>query len=575
MKKALLALTAFVLLVAILIGAGVVSGGKQRRDQEANPCLNGDGVPAVTAGETAGPGGWREPLQQNYRITSRPGDIDAIRQGRSHSGIDLVGIPAPGPIVAASGGTVHRAGSGYGTYGISVIINHGGGIWSVYGHLSSVSVSAGQKVQLGQKIGIEGSTGNSSGSHLHFEIDQGPRPGTPINPVDFMRTKGVEFDGKAGPALEVNSANAQTIAADPPAAPKDDAAKKKDQENNTAKPVAAPEGDNEDEAGGEGGVGFALPPFKGIPRKDSLTAKPMPIPDKAKKLYVAAGKKYGIPWTLLAGIGMEERKHGTYQVATSSAGAGGMMQFIASTWASMGVDGNNDGKTDRYDDADSVFTAANYLTKMGVQKGPEGVLKALNGYNPGAAKTEGNPRTSWYVGDVLFYAHAYGGGTVLGEPGAGESCGDAPMTAVNTGASVLATGQMGKVLSTAKAESGDAYIMGANGPEAWDCSSLTLHAYKSVGVNLPRTAQMQRDWLASGNGTRIQPGQEQPGDLVFWNTYRGPNAVGHVVLVADPKTKSTIEARDPKHGVGSWSYDRAKDKNIYEIWRVNTATKAA
>lgn len=251
------------------------------------------------------------------------------------------------------------------------------------------------------------------------------------------------------------------------------------------------------------------------------------------------------------------------------------MQFIASTWASMGVDGDGDGKADRYNDADSVHAAANYLTKMGAQKGPEGVLKAINGYNPGAAKVKGNPRTSWYVGDVLFYAHAYGGGKVLGEAGAEQGCSDSQATAINVGTSVLATGQMGKVLTTAKNDAGDAYAVGANGPEAWDCSSLTLHAYKSVGINLPRTAQAQRDWLASGHGSRIKPGQEQPGDLVFWDSYRGPNSVGHVAIVDDPKKKSSIEARDPKHGVGSWKYDRAKDNNIYEIWRVNTTQKAA
>ena len=62
--------------------------------------------------------------------------------------------------------------------------------------------------------------------------------------------------------------------------------------------------------------------------------------------------------------------------------------------------------------------------------------------------------------------------------------------------------------------------MGAAGPHTWDCSSFTQAAYAQIGVKMPRTATAQRNWLAAGNGTRIQPGQEKPGDLIFWDSYR-------------------------------------------------------
>ena len=124
---------------------------------------------------------------------------------------------------------------------------------------------------------------------------------------------------------------------------------------------------------------------------------------------MAAADKYRIPWTLLAGIGMEETGHGRNK-NTSTAGAKGLMQFMPSTWRTMGVDGDGDDRADILNAADSVFSAANYLTKSGVSKGEAGVRRALFAYD----------HADWYVNDVLFYAHSCGGGTVLGGV---EECG--------------------------------------------------------------------------------------------------------------------------------------------------------
>ena len=110
--------------------------------------------------------------------------------------------------------------------------------------------------------------------------------------------------------------------------------------------------------------------------------------------------------------------------------------------------------------------------------------------------------------------------------------------------------------------------MGAAGPTTWDCSSFTQAAYAQIGVKMPRTATAQRAWLAAGNGTRIQPGQEKPGDLIFWDSYLGPNQIGHVMIIWNPASKTTIEARGTRAGVGHFSYANGPSHHIFEIWRV-------
>jgi murein DD-endopeptidase MepM/ murein hydrolase activator NlpD len=84
-----------------------------------------------------------------------------------HTGVDF-GVPVGTVVHAAAGGVVVRAGW-LGAYGNAVIIDHGGGVSTLYGHCSSLSVSAGERVSAGQAIGRSGSTGYSTGPHLHFE----------------------------------------------------------------------------------------------------------------------------------------------------------------------------------------------------------------------------------------------------------------------------------------------------------------------------------------------------------------------------------------------------------------------
>lgn len=99
-----------------------------------------------------------------------------------HYGIDIA-APTGTPVGAADSGTVVYAGR-LGGYGICVMVDHGGGIVTVYGHLSSASVKPGDEVSRGEPIGKVGRTGNATGPHLHFEIRQN---GEAVNPLKFFK----------------------------------------------------------------------------------------------------------------------------------------------------------------------------------------------------------------------------------------------------------------------------------------------------------------------------------------------------------------------------------------------------
>lgn len=101
-----------------------------------------------------------------------------LRYRRLHTGLDI-GAAAGSPVYAAEAGEVFFA-SWRGGYGRCIIVLHGGGMSTLYGHLSRIDVRSGQSVRRGQRIGAVGSTGLSTGPHLHFEVR---RNGVPVNPL--------------------------------------------------------------------------------------------------------------------------------------------------------------------------------------------------------------------------------------------------------------------------------------------------------------------------------------------------------------------------------------------------------
>ncbi|WP_441338459.1 M23 family metallopeptidase [Micromonospora sp. NBS 11-29] len=112
------------------------------------------------------------------------------RWGTLHAGIDFA-MPDGTPIRAAAAGTVVKAGDMGDGYGNSVFVDHHNGYLTHYAHQSRLLVGVGDTVKAGQVIGYEGSTGDSTGPHLHFEVHQGAM-WNQIDPAPFLRARGID-----------------------------------------------------------------------------------------------------------------------------------------------------------------------------------------------------------------------------------------------------------------------------------------------------------------------------------------------------------------------------------------------
>jgi cell wall-associated NlpC family hydrolase len=230
------------------------------------------------------------------------------------------------------------------------------------------------------------------------------------------------------------------------------------------------------------------------------------IPAAYLPLYQAAADSCpGLPWSVLAAIGKVESNHGRstapgVTAGANFAGAAGPMQIgiggkAGNTFAGYAVDADGGG-ADVYNPADAVFTAANYLCRNGAERGAD-VAKAVFAYN----------HADWYVTKVLAVASGYAASQGL-PPGA-------PAEEVAAAAVQFAYSQLGKP-----------YKWGATGQLGfYDCSGLMLQAYRSGGLELPRTSRDQ--WFS---GPRVwNVGDLQPGDLVFYaHNLADPSTIHHV-----------------------------------------------
>lgn len=130
------------------------------------------------------------PIKEEYRISSEFGVRNQIikgmggEEGDFHRGIDIVS-KSGSKIIASASGIVHlhypppnKWYKGHPVFGGLVVINHGNGIFTLYGHLSKSYVKEGQFIEKGEEIGVIGNTGLSTGTHLHFEVL--------FNPTEFF-----------------------------------------------------------------------------------------------------------------------------------------------------------------------------------------------------------------------------------------------------------------------------------------------------------------------------------------------------------------------------------------------------
>jgi peptidoglycan DL-endopeptidase CwlO len=257
--------------------------------------------------------------------------------------------------------------------------------------------------------------------------------------------------------------------------------------------------------------------------------------------YKKAGAEYGIPWTVLAGIGTVESSNGQSDApgvhsGTNTFGAAGPMQFgvggaAGNTWggapvhpaaqhtSGYGIDGDGDGLVDVYDPGDAIPSAARFLQAHGAPAAMQAAIFAFN-------------HSGSYVTQVLGWAARYaaGGAQVISAPGS-ALCQQAALGPLPPGAA-------GKVLAFAAAQLGKPYVFGGTGPDTFDCSGLAMMAYRAAGLAIPRTSQEQ--WAY---GRQIPASQARPGDLVFFAGADGtPAAPGHVGIVVNPATHTMIDA---------------------------------
>lgn len=176
------------------------------------------------------------------------------------------------------------------------------------------------------------------------------------------------------------------------------------------------------------------------------------------------------------------------------------------------------------DPADAIPAAANILKTHGA---PANIRSAVFAYNP----------SNDYVSTVLAQADRY-----ANQGAQAIAAADSPTCEQTALGSLPPNGVAAKVIGYARAQLGKPYVYGATGPDSFDCSGLTMTAYRAAGVTIPRLSDAQYWW-----GATIPSGQEQPGDLVFFDYKRGHSGPGHVGIVYNPTQGTMIVA--PHTGV--------------------------
>jgi len=131
-------------------------------------------------------GDWVAPVE-TYALSAAYGS-GGTRWAHRHTGQDFA-VPIGTPVRAVGAGRVVKVSCG-GAFGIEIVIEHTGGYYTQYAHLAAVTVDQGESVVPGQWIGQSGTSGNSTGPHLHFEVRVTPEAGSAVDPVPWLAARG-------------------------------------------------------------------------------------------------------------------------------------------------------------------------------------------------------------------------------------------------------------------------------------------------------------------------------------------------------------------------------------------------
>ncbi|WP_037674799.1 M23 family metallopeptidase [Streptomyces griseus] len=175
-----------------------IKKGIEEKLEQARWQLQGQANASVAAGSCRGAARLEQPLTQfttawvapveGYELSAGFGSGGA-RWAHRHTGQDFA-VPIGTPVRAVGPGRVLRVSCG-GAFGIEIVVEHDGGYYTQYAHLAAVTVDQGDRVATGQWIGQSGTTGNSTGPHLHFEVRVTPYLGSSVDPVPWLRERGV------------------------------------------------------------------------------------------------------------------------------------------------------------------------------------------------------------------------------------------------------------------------------------------------------------------------------------------------------------------------------------------------
>ena len=299
-----LLLAAFAGLTPPTSGGSTGLAGTGPRDG-AGLCAPG-GVAAAGAANSAG--GAVLPISGPYVATSEFG-MRSFRGSEMHWGLDLAS-PSAAPILAAAAGTVTHA-APTGSAGNMVVIDHGDGTSTTYMHLSTFATRQGASVAAGEQIGTQGTTGDSTGPHLHFEV----------------RT----VTGRVDPRVWLTQRGAEV-----------------------AKPGGTGTGPD---VGARGARGSALAGC--LPGESAPGGEARGVPEWAAAWVAkAAGTCEQVTGPLLAA--QIEAESGWNRDAVSPVGARGLSQFMPATWAAYGRDDDGNGRVDPSDVGDAIMAQARY-----------------------------------------------------------------------------------------------------------------------------------------------------------------------------------------------------------------------